>query len=118
MAASSQGVLTSSRARLSFLATFVALMAVVAAAGGFLRRGTLSTHLLLVATTGLFGVGLIGIFSIGLPLLIAAGISAVAVIGSMESENGSSPRYSATALAASAAAPLAVLAVGLTLTPQ
>lgn len=66
--------------RIRFFAAFIAAMAIMAMAGGLLRRAYPATMLLSGSTIGFLALGTLAIFSIGLPLLAAGALTLVGAV--------------------------------------
>lgn len=111
--------------RIRFFAAFIAAMAIMAFAGGLLRRGFSATMLLSGSTIGFLALGTLAIFSIGLPLLAAGALTLVGAVSASGIHEGAlsisqatkvSPLQQVTAGVLVATAVLGSLTAGMVLT--
>ena len=74
---------TGSSARVTFVATFIAVMTALAIIGAIAigRRRRMAEMALLASAVGFAAVGFVGLWSIGAPLILAALFAAMAVPG-------------------------------------
>jgi len=96
----SQGNFRDDPGRVVFVASYLAGAVAVAAAAAFVQRPEVRVVLLGAATGAFFGLGVLGALSIGLPLVAAGVLTTVSWIRAAGSDQPSSVKALAGALAA------------------